>query len=117
MDTQRRELEELEAQATSPSFWEDSNKAKAAIARTNHLKNVLGPFDRMLTEAEEAGILIEMAAAEPTEAQQQPLLKEAEGKMDLVEEEYRRYELQSLLNERFDENNACLLYTSDAADE
>ena len=108
MDTQRRELEELEAQATSPSFWEDSNKAKAAIARTNHLKNVLGPFDRMLTEAEEAGILIEMAEAETAEAQQQPLLKEAEGKMDTVEADYRRYELQSLLNERFDENNAYL---------
>ena len=106
MDTLRRELEELEAHASSPAFWVDANKAKAAIARTNHLKNVLGPFDRMLTEAEEAGILLEMAAAEPTEVQQQPLLQEAAAKMDLVETEYRRYELQSLLNERFDGNNA-----------
>ena len=108
MDTLRRELEELEAHATSPSFWDDSNKAKAAIARTNHLKNVLGPFDRMLTEAEEAGILLEMASAEASEAEQKPLLAEADGKMTQVETEYRRYELQSLLNERFDENNAYL---------
>ena len=104
----RRELEELEAHASSPVFWEDANKAKAAIARTNHLKQVLGPYDHMLTEAEEVGILLEMAESEATEAQQQPLLQEAEAKLDQAEADFGRYELQSLLNERFDENNAYL---------
>jgi peptide chain release factor 2 len=114
LDVLQRELEELEAHASSPSFWEDANKAKAAIARTNHLKTVLGPFDHMLTEAEEVGILLEMAEAEATEAQRQPLLKEASTKLDQVEEEYRRYELQSLLNERFDPNNAYLTLNAGA---
>ena len=67
---------------------------------------MLDPYDRMLTEVEEVGILMEMAAAEPAGDQQAPWLAEAAAKMDQVEAEYRRYELQSLLNERFDENNA-----------
>ncbi len=114
MDSQRRELEELEAHASSPSFWEDANKAKAAIARTNHLKTVLGPFDRMATEAEEVGILLEMADGGATEAEQKSLFAEADAKMAQVEEQYRSYELQSLLNERFDQNNAYLTINAGA---
>lgn len=68
----------------------------------------------MLTEAEEVGILVEMAEAESSEAQRQPLLQEAAAKMDQVEAEYRRYELQSLLNERFDGNNAYVNINSGA---
>jgi peptide chain release factor 2 len=75
---------------------------------------VLGPYDRMLTEVEEVDILLEMAAAESAEAQQLPLFKEAAAKMDQVEAEYRRYELQSLLNERFDANNAYININSGA---
>ena len=114
MDSQRRELEELEAHASSPSFWEDANKAKAAIARTNHLKTVMGPFDLMATEAEEVGILLEMADGGATESEQKSLFAEAEAKMEQVEEQYRSYELQSLLNERFDQNNAYLTINAGA---
>ena len=103
----RRELEELEAQAASPGFWDDANKARAAIGKTNTLKALLEPFGRMEHEQEEIGILLELAAAEPP-ATQQEILGEAATRLDRLEADYRRFELQSLLAEPFDSHNAYL---------
>jgi peptide chain release factor 2 len=63
----RRELDELEAQTLSPTFWNDNLKAKGFIDRTNELRALLNPFDHLVKEVEELGILVELGEAE-TEA-------------------------------------------------
>ncbi len=60
----------------------------------------------MVTDAEEAQLLLEMGAAESDEGQRQAAWDEAEAKLNGAEAAYRSYELQSLLNERFDASNA-----------
>ena len=45
IDTKRRELDQLEAAAAEPEFWNDQNKAQANIAAAKSLKLVLDPFD------------------------------------------------------------------------
>lgn len=108
MAGRRRELEELEAQAASPGYWDDSNKARASIEKTNSLKAMLEPFARLESEAEEIAILLELAEGEESESQREDTLKETESKLNQLEADYRRFELQSLLSERFDANNAYL---------
>lgn len=49
-----------------------------------------------------------MVEAEDADAQRAELLKETQGKMTQLDAAYRRFELQSLLAERFDSNNAYL---------
>ncbi len=106
MAGRRRELEELEAQAASPGFWDDANRARAAIEKTNTLKATLEPFARMEREQEEIGILLELASAETGESAQAETLAEALEGLGRLEAEYRRFELQSLLAAPLDSHNA-----------
>ena len=53
MAGRRRELDELEAQTLSPTFWNDNLKAKGFIDRTNELRALLNPFDHLVKEVEE----------------------------------------------------------------
>ena len=99
-------MEELEAQAAAPDFWNDSNRARDSIERTNALKAVLQPFAHLVHEGEEIGILLELAAGEPHEAHRAGALAEALSRLAALEEGYRRFEVQSLLSERFDANGA-----------
>lgn len=99
-------MEELEAQSASPGFWDDPNKARASIEKTNTLKALLEPFGKLESDAEEIALLLELAEGEAEGPQQTAVLKEAGEKITALETEYRRFELQSLLSERFDTNNA-----------
>ena len=102
----RRELEELEALAATPSFWNDNLKAKQAIDKTNMLKAVVGPFERIDHEIEEVGILLELAEAETDPHGRKLAEAEAEDKLKTAETEYHAFELQSLLSGKFDTHNA-----------
>lgn len=99
-------MEELEAQAAAPDFWNDSSRAREAIERTNALKAVLQPFAHLVHEGEEISILLELAAGESQDAHRAEALAEAQGRLAALEEGYRRFEIQSLLSERFDANGA-----------
>jgi peptide chain release factor 2 len=101
-------VEELEALSATPGFWDDPNKARASIDKANQLKSMLNPFARLESDAEEIGILLELAAAEAPGPQQTSALAEASERIEKLEADYRRFELQTLLSEQFDANNAYL---------
>lgn len=104
----RREIEELEALSASPGFWDDPNKARANIDKTNQLKALLDPFARLESDAEEAGIMLELACGESTESAREAAYREVAERLEKLEADYRRFELQTLLSDRFDANNAYL---------
>ncbi len=108
MAAKRREVEELEALAASPSFWNDNLKAKASIDKTNAIKATLGPFDSLTRECEEVGILLELAEGEPEGPGRKLAEHEAIEKMKKLEADYHAFEIQSLLNGRMDIHNAYL---------
>lgn len=108
MAGKRREVEEREALSASPGFWDDPNKARASIDKTNQLKALLDPFGRLESDAEEAGIMLELAGGESTESAREAAYREVAERLDKLEADYRRFELQTLLSERFDANNAYL---------
>lgn len=101
-------MEELEALASSPTFWDDPNKARLAIDKTNQLKSLLNPFDRLLHDADEIAILLDLAEGEPDGPAREETLREAESRMAALESAYKAFELQTLLSGRFDANNAFL---------
>ncbi len=114
MAGRRREVEELEAQAASPGFWDDSTKARASIAKTNALKAMLEPFAELESDTEEIRILLELSEGAASSAECEELVKEAEGRLHKLQADYRRFELQSLLSEPFDQNNAYLTLNAGA---
>lgn len=108
LESKRREIDELEAQATAPGFWNDANKAKANIDRVNALKGAIEPFQKLEVDAEETGILLDFAKETGNEDEAAALVKEAGGKLEKLEEDHRRYEIQFLLSGPFDRHNAYL---------
>lgn len=101
-------MEELQAHATSPGFWDETNKARGVIQKTNALKALLEPFQELESEAGELAVLLELLEGSESESERDEFMKEAESRVGKLEADYRRFELQSLLSEQFDANNAYL---------
>ena len=101
-------MSDLQAQATTPTFWNNQLKAKEVIARTNAVRAVLDPYDAISKDAEEASVLLELAEAETDPAQQAAVLKEIDVQLHHAEKSFSDLELRALLSGRFDASNAYL---------
>lgn len=101
-------LAELDTLAASPDFWNDSNKAKQVIDKSNQQRTVLKPFQSVASKVEDIHVLIEMAGEETPGPDRDHAFKEASDILDAVVVEFERLELQSLLCGELDGNNAYL---------
>jgi peptide chain release factor 2 len=99
-------LEELEARAAAPDFWNDANKARTVIAETNGIKAVLAPSESIGQSIEDLEVMLELAGAESDPDQRKAADKECARLLEKLESDYRRFELQSLLSDTLDANNA-----------
>lgn len=87
-----------------PDFWNDQNAAQGIINEANGLKAIVNEFNDLVTTHETLEMTLELLREEPDEDLQQELgeeIKEFENKMDA-------FELQMLLSEPYDKNNAIL---------
>ena len=88
----------------TPGFWDDQEKAQVVINEANGLKAVVNEFNELLSTQENLEMTLELLKEEPDEELQEELfreLKEFETSLD-------RFELQLLLSEPYDKNNAIL---------
>jgi peptide chain release factor 2 len=105
-DGRERIVAELEERSGEPNFWDEPVAARKVIAEANLHRAILNPFRRVVTLLEEAELLGELAADEKDPEQRRKTLEEAAAGLDEAEQQFERLELQSLLSERFDPNNA-----------
>lgn len=103
IDTKRKELDRLEAEAALADFWADQSRAQANISATKSLKQVLDPYDEITAALDDAGVMLELAEAGESDA-----VAEADAALAIVERGFQSLELQSLLGEEFDGNGAYL---------
>ena len=69
---------------------------------------MLDPYDAIVKDAEDSGVLLELAEAEPNADQQASVLKEVDAQLQHAEKSFRDLELRALLSGRFDASNAYL---------
>ena len=108
VDTRSEELAELERQAAVPGFWDDQGRARKNIDAANAHRVVLKPYNELVSNLEEAGLLIELAAGEQDPSQAQQAVSEAGEVIGAAEQAFGRLELQSLLSGPLDARNAYL---------
>ncbi len=101
-------LAELDAQAAQAGFWDDPNRARTVIEETNRHRSVLNPCRAIETALEEAGLMLELAAAEENTTQRDKAVAEVIGLTGQAEEAMDRLETQLLLNGELDMNGAYL---------
>jgi peptide chain release factor 2 len=100
----RQQINELEEQSASPTFWEDPSSANKTLQRLSRLKGILNPFAALDKAEKDVAELYEMLKIEPDG----DLVKEADSMAVSLLKELDAYELRTLLNGEYDSRNALL---------
>ncbi|KUP05272.1 peptide chain release factor 2 [Bacillus coahuilensis m2-6] len=87
-----------------PDFWNDQQKAQGLINEANGLKDMVGQYHSMVEAHENLEVTFELVKEEGDEE----LLAELEPELNDLTKQLNNYELQLLLSEEYDKNNAIL---------
>ncbi|MDE0839123.1 MAG: peptide chain release factor 2, partial [Kiritimatiellae bacterium] len=98
----------MEEQAAQPDFWNNQNKAKQVIDRSNQQRTILRPYLSVSAMLEEVGVMIELATEEAEGPERDMAVAEAERTLAEALTAFDRLELQSLLCGELDGSNAYL---------
>lgn len=103
-----RQLADLEAAGSAPDFWNDPNRARETLSRANRLRSVLDACREARQALDDAGVYLEMAAAESSNSARQAAMSESTTLLDRAESILNDLEIRSLLSGRFDDRNCYL---------
>jgi len=92
----------------APGFWDDQHMAREVLDRANRERSVLKPFAELEHAAQDAGLLLQLAAEEDDAQQHAAALEEVEEILGAADKTFRMLELQSLLSGELDASNAYL---------
>ncbi|MGD9678686.1 MAG: peptide chain release factor 2 [Vulcanibacillus sp.] len=104
LDRKREQIIELEEKMNAPEFWNDQNSAQKVINETNQLKEQIDKIDELIEQYEDLNLMLELAVGESDEA----LLKETDIGTRNFRKNLLNFELQLLLSETYDKNNAIV---------
>ncbi|SFD96732.1 bacterial peptide chain release factor 2 (bRF-2) [Lentibacillus persicus] len=104
LDVKRQRIKELEMEMSDPAFWNDQNKAQKMINENNSLKQYVEGFDSLEEQLESMEVSYELVKEE----NDQELFDDLEKDLTALREEMNAFELQMLLSEPYDQNNAIL---------
>ena len=103
-ETLKEELAKLDEQTMQPGFWENQETAQKVMKSKKSIENKLGELDRLASSLEDLKIMIEMAE----EADDEETAQEAKAEKETLEADLENLMLKTLLNEKYDENNAII---------
>ncbi|MGM8366828.1 peptide chain release factor 2 [Virgibacillus sp. W0181] len=104
LESKENQISKLEKQMTDPGFWDDQDKAQKVIAEVNHLKSRVNRFIDMAELLENVVAMYDLVSEE----NDPELFKELEDEVDKLRQEINDFELDMLLSEPYDANNAIL---------
>ena len=108
VDKRRMQLQQLEAAALVPGFWDDPGAARKIIEQTNAQRVFVKPYDTLARLTEDIGVMCEMIEAEPEGAQRCLALDELGTMLDEADACADKLRLQSLLSGPMDACGAFL---------
>lgn len=109
-DSLCREIEELEAKASAPGFWDDLENSQKILQKTGKLKNTVENYNNLCSSFEDLQVLIEMGDEEGDLS----LIPEIETSITEFESGLAALRLQTLLTGEYDKNNAILTFHAGA---
>jgi peptide chain release factor 2 len=89
---------------SAPDFWDDNERAQKIISEMNAVKAVVDQFLGLEREYEDLQVMAELSAEESDEAMEAEVSEAVEG----LDKKLESFELQLLLNQPYDKNNAIL---------
>ncbi|UQD53380.1 peptide chain release factor 2 [Bacillus methanolicus] len=104
LENKEARIAELDEVMLQPDFWDDQQKAQAIINEANGLKDLVNEFNDMNETLENLELTYELVKEENDAELQEELEKELKDLTKRV----NQFELQLLLSEPYDKNNAIL---------
>lgn len=86
------------------NFWDDRHEAQKIIDETNWLKGKVESFETIESSLEDAQVMYEMIQ----EIEDDELKEELEDTIQLLDKQVESFEIEMLLSEPYDKNNAIL---------
>ena len=106
----KNEIDELEAKASAPDFWDNMEVSQKILQKTGKLKNTVESYDKMCALFDDLQVLIEMG----DEEEDLSLIEEIETSLKELEDGLVAQRLQTLLTGEYDKNNALLTFHAGA---
>ncbi|MFF3022081.1 peptide chain release factor 2 [Gottfriedia sp. NPDC057948] len=104
VETKQARLDELEAFMSEPDFWDDQKAAQVVISEVNGLKEVINEFNDLNDGYENLEVTYELVKEENDDELFEELVTEVKALTGKLND----FELQLLLSEPYDKNNAIL---------
>ncbi|AUJ23272.1 Peptide chain release factor 2 [Virgibacillus dokdonensis] len=104
LEAKTERIQELELQMTAPEFWDEQEKAQGVINEMNHLKTYVNSFSQLEQQLDNLEVSYELVKEE----NDQELLEELIQQLTSLRQQFNDFELQILLSEPYDANNAIL---------
>ncbi len=89
---------------SASDFWDDNQAAQAVISELNHVKEKVVHMEELAQEFEDIEMMLELAKEESDES----LLPDLQKGVKALSKAFTDFELELLLNEPYDKNNAIL---------
>lgn len=110
IDLVKNEIEQLEAQAAAPDFWDDMENSQKILKRTGTLKAKLSSYESLKSDYDDNLVMIELADEEGDES----LLDDCVASVNDIEKRIESLTLSTLLSGEFDNKNALLTFHAGA---
>ncbi|MCI4127220.1 peptide chain release factor 2 [Bacillus haynesii] len=104
LETKEARISELDEQMADPDFWGDQQKAQTIINEANALKDYVNTYNKLSESHEELQMTHDLLKEDPDQDLQNELVNELKS----LTKQFNEFELQLLLSEPYDKNNAIL---------
>lgn len=104
LDIKSQAIRELEEKMSVPTFWDDHDAAQKVINEANALKEQVNEFQELADNTDDVEVLYELVKEEDDAELAAELFEEIQSLISKVKD----FELQMLLSEPYDKNNAIL---------
>lgn len=104
LDAKKERIQELEQEMTNPTFWDDQDKAQTVINESNGLKHLVEAFEELEERHDNQEVSYELVKEE-NDAE---LFAELDKEIGELSKDVSDFELEMLLSDPYDANNAIL---------
>ncbi|RDW15675.1 peptide chain release factor 2 [Oceanobacillus chungangensis] len=104
LDVKRDRVKELEQEMANPDFWNNQDSAQKVISESNILKHDIQNFEKVEEQYENLEVSYELVKEE----NDQELFEELNKELAVFIKDVNEFELQLLLSNPYDANNAIL---------
>jgi peptide chain release factor 2 len=112
LDGLRKQIADLEGQATRPDLWDDPESAQKVTSQLSHKQSELRRIEELRQRLDDLGVLYELAEEEGADGADARV--EADTERDRLHSDIASIEVRTLLSGEYDERDAIVTIRSEA---